>query len=472
MRLRQRTAAEGCKAAGDLQKTRKVEYLFIGKKSGKKRVHTSIERLHCFAMVEIAHQVTLVYVYVALAIVCMVLWLLRRYRLRRSSPASAIPSDPPTRDRAAPVQVIAPDASATWDSHAEVQQLLTHSPELCRLYATLGYAPEFEPHCMQLLHELTALISTEVQDFGAFYSTVHDVQAQLATLEHGAPPHDLLARERLQKARHDPLWQAVLAAGQDREQVLALLNRDPVHEQLPFIEQIPLAKDGQVVWRTPVEVALVRKRPRDTERFSQVLDALETLFTAPRVLLHPQARQQVLDAMARVRRDVQRPDGYLPTRLQALAEKIALCVHQALNSTAHRRREALDRLLEACVTVRHTYACGSAQGSTRAETTVACFRRAAQQHAQYYLNNAWMHTPCLTVHVLTNLLDSDLAPWHTEAQRMTDAGARRLTLIRDEVASGRYDGDEIIRRLRQQEEQGVYVHSLIYPLLRLPTLGP
>jgi len=340
---------------------------------------------------------------------------------------------------------------------------------LRRLYATLGYAPEFAQQCTQLLRELTALISAEVQDFAAFYNTVRDIQAHLTALGHSTPSHDLLARARLQKASDDPLWRAVLTAGDDRDQVLALLNRDPVHEQLPFIEQVPLAQDGQVVWRTPVEVALIRKRPGDSERFAQTLAALTTLFTAPRVLLHTQARQQVLDAIARVQREVQRPDGYLPTHLQALAGKMALCLQQAPSTTARARRQALDRLLEACVTLRHTYASGSAPGSTSAATAGACCRRQAQQHAQYYLNNAWMHTPWLTVYVLTNLLDSDLAPWRAEPRHLPATVARRLTRIRDEVASGHYDGDEIIRRLRQQEDHGVYVHSLVYPLLRLPT---
>src|SRR5215471_1445204 len=136
-------------------------------------------------MVELLRQDTLVYVYTALALVCTVLWLLYRRRLRRSAapPAPprtrrtpAISCDSPTRHSAVPVQGSTVGASATWDSHAEVQQLLAHTPELRRLYAPLGYAPEFEQHCRQLLHELMALISTEVQDFAALYSTIHDIQ--------------------------------------------------------------------------------------------------------------------------------------------------------------------------------------------------------------------------------------------------------------------------------------------------------
>ncbi len=40
-------------------------------------------------------------------------------------------------------------------------------------------------------------------------------------------------------------------------------------------------------------------------------------------------------------------------------------------------------------------------------------------------------------------------------------------LIRDEVTSGNYDGQEIEARLRKLESDGLYVHSLTYPLLHL-----
>jgi len=44
---------------------------------------------------------------------------------------------------------------------------------------------------------------------------------------------------------------------------------------------------------------------------------------------------------------------------------------------------------------------------------------------------------------------------------------RLLGDVRDEVASGQYDGEEIARRLRQHEKKGIFVHSLAYALIRL-----
>ena len=45
--------------------------------------------------------------------------------------------------------------------------------------------------------------------------------------------------------------------------------------------------------------------------------------------------------------------------------------------------------------------------------------------------------------------------------------AGSLKMIRDEVAAGFYDGEEIARQLRRHQDNGLYVHSLTYPLLRL-----
>jgi hypothetical protein len=98
---------------------------------------------------------------------------------------------------------------------------------------------------------------------------------------------------------------------------------------------------------------------------------------------------------------------------------------------------------------------------------VTNFKEMAQKHTRVYLESPWMQTPWLTNYILTNLLDSELVPLRKRAQRKPTSPVGMLQLIRDEVASGRYDSDENIRRLRQQEEKGLYIHSLVYPLLRL-----
>ena len=74
----------------------------------------------------------------------------------------------------------------------------------------------------------------------------------------------------------------------------------------------------------------------------------------------------------------------------------------------------------------------------------------------------------MTAYALTNLLDAELAALPAE-ERGQQPSPRAATLrwVRDEVASSHFDGEETIRRLRQQEERELFVHSLVYALLRM-----
>src|SRR5262245_36092127 len=260
---------------------------------------------------------------VVLMISCAVvaLWCLRWSRRRRAPLATpglpAIQAPEALRNTKIAEAGLAPGlevhAGPEEDCPADVQQLIASVPELRALYATLGYAPDLERQATQLVDELIALINTEIPDFAAFYRVVHHTQTHLKEAPPTPETPARLLHESARQACAGPLWQSVLAAGQDQTQILALLNRDPVYEQLPFIEQIPFYTDGKIVWRTPVEVTMLRKRPKDVERFVHRLDALAALFAAPEALLHTQAHKEVQHEIARLQRDLQRPHGYLPT---------------------------------------------------------------------------------------------------------------------------------------------------------------
>jgi hypothetical protein len=353
----------------------------------------------------------------------------------------------------------------TFPDRHELAQVIRSTPELRTLYASLGYAPALEQQATQLLHEAIALIETTMPDFTAFRRSVLQVQRQMDQPAPGGATMALLWQERRQKAHTDPLWQAILAAGDDQAQVLALLNTNAVFTQLPFIEQVPYLSHGQVIWRIPVEVPGLRKRPRDLQRFVTLLDRLEELISTPGVVWHEQTRQDVLNEIARVRRALQCPHGYLPTRLQALQKKVSHCAQQAPFATAHARREALDRCLSTCLAVCQAY--GWEHRRPLSSVSLAQMREMTQQQAHNYLYTDWMHTPWLTTRLLTNLLDADLAAIPATVWHHAPSPAETLALIRAEVASGLYDPEETLRRLRQYEERGVYVHSLAYPLLRL-----
>jgi len=53
-----------------------------------------------------------------------------------------------------------------------------------------------------------------------------------------------------------------------------------------------------------------------------------------------------------------------------------------------------------------------------------------------------------------------------EQARLSRLG-KLLGQVQDEVDSGNYDAQEVAGRLRRYEGEGLYVHSLVYALLRL-----
>ncbi|MGE3540620.1 MAG: hypothetical protein AB7N91_24670 [Candidatus Tectimicrobiota bacterium] len=371
----------------------------------------------------------------------------------------------PAPQSSAAVSEATQDPVLTFPAQHELASVIGSTPELQALYASLGYAPELEQQATHLLRQAMALIETTLPDFTAFRRCVLQVQSQLEAPPATHPTAALLWQERRQKAQTDPLWQAVVAAGDDPAQVLRLLNGDAVFTPLPFIEQVPYLSHGQVRWRTPVEVPGLHKRPGDIQRFSSLLDRLEELLDTPGVAWHAQGRQEALDAMARVRRELQRPHGYLPTSLQALQHKVQHCVQQAPFSSALAQRQALDRCLSLCLAIQRTY--GWEQQRALSAAALTRMRELTQQQAQYYLHTVWMQTPWLTTRLVTNLLDAELAALPADIWQRHPAPAAPLRLIRAEIASGLYDPGETLRRLRQCEEHGMYVHSLVFPLLRL-----
>lgn len=138
------------------------------------------------------------------------------------------------------------------------------------------------------------------------------------------------------------------------------------------------------------------------------------------------------------------------------------------------------------------------------------FKEDVLQSARSYLDTTWMHLPWLTRDFTVSLLDAEIAPLCASATapvrkwwvffliglpmvigllffRNWDATALGLLIIyavgcwghareekklvglqriRAEVASGIYDGHALACRLQQLERNGLYVHSLVYALLK------
>src|SRR5262249_25966909 len=133
------------------------------------------------------------------------------------------------------------------------------------------------------------------------------------------------------RSENEALLRAVLAVRADRDAVLRLLNEDPADQLLPFVEQIPMLRNGEVIWRTPMDLALVRKRPVSRDRFERLLDELDWLARSAPLRRKPASRESVLAAIVRLRRDAARETAYLPTPLQTLASEVDGWLHRSLD---------------------------------------------------------------------------------------------------------------------------------------------
>jgi hypothetical protein len=331
--------------------------------------------------------------------------------------------------------------SAPVDEVEELRRTIDGNAELRSLYAKAGYPPEVERACERLLREIEGLIRTEIPDFAAFRAAV--AEAEKRTGDADFPPEDLALLDEVKRA------------GDDREAVLRILDRDPVRNLLPVLERIPMVRGGERIWKTPVELTLLRKRPADPARCAKLLDELAAAVLESRLARPEKLRADLLETLARARRDVQRENAFMPTSLRALEAAVEAWLNSA-PPEARRRREELDGLLLGMLRVR------------RGEG--ADLREAARAQAKRYADTPWMHTPWLTSYALTNLLDAELAALPEEERRQPSERAGVLRWVRDEVASTHFDSEETIRRLRQQEERELFVHSLVYALLRMSRL--
>jgi len=351
-------------------------------------------------------------------------------RLRRLTPPAPLPPPLPAEPADEP------------DEPVDLRGLIDGTEELRGLYGRIGFPPEIEHACERILGRLEALVRTEIPDFAAFRAAVADAGRGLEGPGVRFPAEDV------------ELLREVERAGDDHEEVLRVLDRAPARRLLPFVEQIPLVRNGERIWRTPVELSLMRKRPADPKAFEDLLDELERLLKAGRPARAEPLRQDVLEAVVRVRRDARRANVYMPTSLRALGAAVEAWLQRA-PLEARRRREELDALLLDMLRLRQ----GTLDGADP--------REAARAQAKSYAGSPWMHTPWLTAYVLTNLLDIELAALPDEERRLPSPRAGVLRWVRDEVASSHFDSEETIRRLRQQEERELYVHSLVYALLRM-----
>ena len=352
-----------------------------------------------------------------------------------------------------------------------MREIARNTPEIRKLFQRLHYSLETEARCDELLLKLKELIRVDIPDFQAFQDALRKIEARQEARpeEAGSISEEEDAPYAMRNRR---LLKEVLRSG-DSDAVLALLNRNPFEEQLPFLEQIPLHRAGKVIWRTPVELAIMRKRPADRDAFQRALEELEQLVRTSKLRRPEQAKKEVFETIARTRRDLGRDNAYMPTPIKLLEEKTQIWL-EPRETLARGKREQLERLMAGMLELQEQSESGAWLAGRVDPQDRSRFKEKAEELAREYINANWMHTPWLTTLALRNLLRSELIQFRGGATVDSGAPSRVLKLVWDEVASGRYDSEESIRRLRSAETKGLFVHSLNYALLRMnrPDVAP
>ena len=334
--------------------------------------------------------------------------------------------------------------------HREVREIEVSVPEVRRLVERMGFSPLVERRAEEIFEAMEALIHTEIPDFEAFAAALESIDEDAWPAGPSNP--ELLAAVR--EARTNPRL------------VLELLNRDPVGELLPYIEEIPCRSGEQVVWRSPVEVSLISKRPTDAGRFQELLEEAKTLVGRTRLARPAPLAQEALASLSRLRRNLGRSNAYLPTPMRAMEQK----VHEWLSRvppTSLDRRRSLHDVVEEMLRLRREFEFAEGPPPFFEGEAAARFQQRARHHAQEYVHTGFLHTPWLTTRILESVLASELAPLSERQRKSTNSPGGLLRLVTEEVRTGYYDNEESIHRLRQLESRGFFVHSLVYALLRM-----
>ncbi|MCZ6632865.1 MAG: hypothetical protein O7G87_05625, partial [bacterium] len=284
-------------------------------------------------------------------------------------------------------------APREWDSQRALRRMIESNEGIRALYNRLGYAPRLEWELEGLVRDLKALIRTEIPDFEVFHSALRTIQDELGKEDRDAA--DPLSLAWVQK-KDDAFLNAVLAAEDDPDRVLELLDRNPVHEPLAFVEQLPFYRDGKLTWRTPVGLSAIRKRPENPTQFAQILYEIESRVRTSQIPRNPGAGQAILEEIAGLRRDLRKKDAYFPTALKLLEKTILEWLHNAHLETNRSQRERLDRLLLELLSIRYEYGLDAEPRPRLDRVRTDAFKRAVRTQAMDYLNAPWMHIQGLT----------------------------------------------------------------------------
>jgi len=354
-------------------------------------------------------------------------------------------------------EIFRPSASP----EAVCRQLADQHPELQRLYEQVGFSPVLAQKGDRLLRALRDAISVEIPDMDAFRAALADAREEMQLLPDQPTFEDETTREDVERARAllDDVW----AVRDDPEAVRERLAQAPIDEQLPYVERVPVTRQGTVHWRMPARVSVLRKRPDDTQQFRRRLDRLNALVENASLPRPDAVEENLRAALTRLRRDVDAEDAYVPALLIRLEEAVSAWLQEAPRAEWTEKRTQLDQCLldvRRLDRARQTLDEDASLDASTREALLEQYQERVRRRTRAYVEADWMHTDWLTDRLLTHLLTSEL-------RDATGAATDQLAAIVDEVRTRSYDPQESRRRLRDYESTEGFVQSQAFTLLRI-----
>ena len=339
-----------------------------------------------------------------------------------------------------------------FDIECVIREKIEGDDDIRRLYSELDFAPWLEWELEANIKALEELIVTTIPKFGQFRKAIQAIEARFSDTYNVPGDPALQTLQELFKGESGSLIRELIAAGDDRSRVLSLLNQNNLYAPLPFLVDIPFHKEGRLTWRTPVSVSVVRKGPKDTALFTCKLHEIENLVKTAKIQRESQRKEDVLKSISKLRRDLRSPTAYFPTSLRAVRD----CLRNwQINVPTFDKRNRLDNFLEELFTIEHKFSVVGTKEIARSRDGLSL--------AQSYIEGPWMQSARVTNKIVTLLLRVE------QARCKSLITQRVLTTVLSEIVVDAYDPGESMRRLRQLEQRGYFVNSLIYSLLNLVT---
>lgn len=330
------------------------------------------------------------------------------------------------------------------------------------LYLEMGYSPMVVVEIARIRRELRDQVTVEIPDYESFLEALVQARNKMKELE---ATSDFEQKSSASVRRNALLLDEVWERRDQPSAVRDRLNADTIGGQLPFIEHVPVTRDGSVRWRTPARVGVLYKQPNDVKEYNRLLDRLSSLTDHSGLSRSDAAVDEVKAAIERLRDALQVVDAYVPAPLQRVEEAIEDWYEGGHSSAQQARREELDTFLLDLLALQR--ACARLLDEVRrpGKELYEDVRVQATQQAQQYLETLWMHRVWLADSVLANLMTAEVLRVRRDSE-VSPPFHQHLETVAQEIRSRGYDPAETIHRLRVYESEGYFVHSLVFSLLR------